>query len=64
MRDTRDPLVGNQPPEGGKYVIPTNDSRNPITLHLPRFIRTRGRLYAFMPGIGGIRYLAGLSSSS
>ena len=62
LNDTRDPLIGAQPDGGGKFVIRTADSRDPITLHLPRFVTTKGRLYAFMPGLNGIRYLASLTT--
>ena len=60
IRDTRDPITGAQPDDGGKFIIRTNDTRDPITLHLPRFITTRGRAYVFIPGLGGLRHLASL----
>ena len=60
LRETRDPVIGTQPEQGGKYVIRTSDSRDPITVYLPRFVTTRGRLYTFMPGLGGLRFLASL----
>ncbi len=64
IRNTRDPLLGAQPPEGGKFEIPTDDSRNPIRLYLPRLVHTQGSLYLFMPGIGGLRHLAALATIS
>jgi deferrochelatase/peroxidase EfeB len=63
LRGTRDALLGYQDPDvGGKFTIRTNDTRDPITIvDLPRLITTRGSLYCFMPGIGGLRHLAALS---
>jgi hypothetical protein len=60
LRDTRDPILGAQPEEGGKYVIRTGDARDPIELTVPRLVTTRGCLYLLVPGIGGLRYLASL----
>lgn len=64
IRGTRDPISGYQDPtDGGKFTIRTADTRDPITIvDLPRLVRTRGSLYCFMPGIGGLRALAGLAS--
>ncbi len=62
LRNTRDPIVGAQRPQGGRYVIRTDDSRDPVVFDdLPTFVTTRGSVYGFMPGIDGIRYLAGLT---
>jgi deferrochelatase/peroxidase EfeB len=62
LRGTRDPIAGYQFPElGGRFVIRTNDTRDPVAIvDLPRLVTTRGSLYTFMPGIGGLRYLATL----
>lgn len=60
LQDTRDPILGAQPKEGGKYVIRTGDARDPIELTVPRLVTTRGSLYLLIPGIGGLRYLANL----
>ena len=60
LRNTRDPILGAQPPEGGKFVIRTGDTRDPIELNVPRLVTTRGSLYLLIPGIGGLRYLASL----
>ena len=59
LRGTRDPLIGAQPPDGGQFVIRTDDSRDPIVFNgLPRLTQTRGSVYVLIPGIGGLRHLA------
>jgi deferrochelatase/peroxidase EfeB len=59
LRGTRDPLVGAQPPAGGRLTVRTADSRNPIVMTgLPRLVQTRGSVYCLVPGIGGLRFLA------
>lgn len=62
LRGTRDPVLGAQPPAGGRFVIRTRDRRDPIVLtDLPRLVTTRGALYCLLPGLGGLRYLASLA---
>jgi deferrochelatase/peroxidase EfeB len=61
VRGTRDPILGVQPPTGGKFTIRTDDSRDPIRIDdLPQLTTTRGSLYCFLPGIGALRWLAAL----
>lgn len=61
LRGTREPITGAHPPEGGRFVIRTRDSRDPITLtDLPRLTWTRGSVYCLLPGIAGLRRLAQL----
>jgi hypothetical protein len=63
LRGTRDPILGAQPPTGGKFVLRTDDSRDPIVMTgLPRLIQTLGSVYCLVPGIGGLRFLSALSS--
>ena len=58
MRGTRDPIIGAQPPSGGAFIIRTEDGRDPIVLTgLPKWTSTKGSLYCFLPGVGGLRYL-------
>lgn len=60
LRGTREPILGAHPPEGGSFVLRTDDNRDPIILDgIPRLTMTRGCLYCFVPGIGGLRFLAG-----
>ena len=61
LRGTREPITGAHPPEGGRFVIRTQDSRDPIVLtDLPRLTRTRGSVYCLLPGLAGLRRLAQL----
>lgn len=60
LQDARDPILGAQPPEGGRFVIRTGDARDPVVLDVPRLVTTRGCVYLLMPGIGGLKTLAAL----
>jgi len=62
----REPVLGAQPGSGGQFVIRTSDARrDPIVLDgVPRFVRTRGSVYCFVPAIGGLRFLAGISTEA
>jgi deferrochelatase/peroxidase EfeB len=65
VRGTRDPLIGHQPDGGGQFVVRTDDGRDPIVLTgLSTLVRTVGSLYCFIPGIGGLRYLASLPAGA
>jgi deferrochelatase/peroxidase EfeB len=64
LRGTREPIVGTQPPGGGRFTIRTADARDPIALTgMPDLITTRGSLYCLLPGIGGLRHLASLPTT-
>jgi deferrochelatase/peroxidase EfeB len=64
LRGTREPILGAQPAGGGKFVLRTADSRDPIVmLGLPRLVQTVGSVYCLVPGIGGLRYLASLGGA-
>jgi deferrochelatase/peroxidase EfeB len=61
VKGTRDPLIGAQQDSGGSFAVPTNDGDGPIVMTgLPRLVQTRGSLYCFIPGVGGLRYLSAL----
>jgi deferrochelatase/peroxidase EfeB len=65
LRGTRDPIVGAQPGGAGHFTVRTDDSRDPIVMTgLPELVQTRGSLYCFIPGIGGLRHLAGLGDGA
>jgi deferrochelatase/peroxidase EfeB len=65
LRGTRDPLIGAQPEIGGQFVLRTDDSRDPIVVSgLKRLVQTRGSVYLFIPGIGGLRYLSSLPATA
>lgn len=58
IRGTRDPIMGAQPAGGGMLTIRTEDGRDPIVLSgIPRWTTTKGAVYCFLPGIGGLRWL-------
>jgi hypothetical protein len=60
---TREPIGGTQPVAGGKFVIPTPDREDGVTLRgLPSLVLTRGSAYCLLPGMGGLRYLAELTA--
>lgn len=65
LRGTRDPLLGAQPSDGGRFTIRTSDSRNPITVNdLPRLVTTRGSVYCVLLGMGGLRFLASAAAAA
>jgi deferrochelatase/peroxidase EfeB len=60
IRGTRDPILGAQPEAGGQFVIRTDDVHDPIIVDdLPRLVTTRGSAYCLLPGINGLRFIAG-----
>jgi deferrochelatase/peroxidase EfeB len=60
LRGTREPFIGAQPETGGVFRVPRGRRADPMVLSgLPTLTRTRGSLYCLLPGIGGIRTLAG-----
>lgn len=59
LRGTRDPLLGAQPEGGGRFVLRTEDARDPIVMtDMPQLVQTRGSVYCLIPGIGGLRHLS------
>lgn len=62
LRGTTEPILGLQPAEGGRFVIRTDNALDPIVIDsLPQLTVTRGCLYCFLPGIGGLKRLAALA---
>lgn len=61
LRGTREPIIGAHPEHGGRFVIRTDNLKDPIVItDLPRLVSTRGSVYCLLPGIGGLRHLASL----
>ncbi len=56
----KDPLLGNQPPAGGRFRIPAQGKPQAIVRGIPTFITTRAGAYFFLPSITALHYLAGL----
>ncbi len=58
---SNDPLLGANDPEASWFDVPT--SRGAVRLRgLPRFIRTRGGAYTFMPSVGGLRWIGSIAT--
>jgi deferrochelatase/peroxidase EfeB len=56
---SNDPLLGANEGNASWFDLPT--SQGSVRLRgLPRFVRTRGGAYTFMPGIGGLRWIGSL----
>jgi deferrochelatase/peroxidase EfeB len=65
LRGSREPILGAQPPEGGRFVLRTDNALDPIVFDdLPRWTVTRGCLYCLLPGMGGLRFLAQLGGAA
>jgi hypothetical protein len=59
---SNDPLVGANEPDTSWFDLPLK-SGPPIRLRgMPRFVRTRGGAYTFLPSISAIRYLGALTN--
>jgi deferrochelatase/peroxidase EfeB len=62
IRGTTDPFVGRQRASGGVFTIRTAGTDDPVVLSdLPQLVETSTEVYCFIPGIGGLRYLASLA---
>jgi len=56
LYDDTDPLTGSRHPRGATFTVPARPVRRRYH-DLPRFVRTRGGAYFFLPGISALRYL-------
>jgi Dyp-type peroxidase family len=56
LYDDTDPLTGSRRPRGATFTVPVRPVRRRYR-DLPRFVRTRGGAYFFLPGISALRYL-------
>jgi len=57
---SNDPLIGANDPETGWFDLVLTSGATFRLRRLPRFVRTRGGAYTFLPSISAIRYLASL----
>jgi cytochrome P450/deferrochelatase/peroxidase EfeB len=62
IRGTQDPILGAQSPNTFSFEHP--DTGAAVSFTVPRLVTTRGSVYLFMPGIAGLKHLAGLSKTS
>lgn len=65
LRDTMDPVIGDNPASGATFLIPIEGRKHPIELSgLSRFVTCRGAAYCFLPSVTAIRYISALPSTS
>ena len=57
---TRDPVIGDNAPETGRFVIPVAGGPAVTLTGLSRFVHTRGGAYCLLPSVTALRYLAKL----
>lgn len=59
LRETKDPVLGDNTAPGAKFLIPVEGRRAPMEVDgLSRFVTCRGAAYGFLPSTSAIRYLA------
>jgi deferrochelatase/peroxidase EfeB len=62
LRDTRDPIIGDNSVSGAAFLIPVRGQKRPIELSgLSSFVTCRGAAYCFLPSATAIRYISALS---
>jgi Dyp-type peroxidase family len=59
---THDPVLGNTPDGGGKFVIPVENGEKIVVSGFSQFVKTRGSAYGFIPSLAALRYIASLQS--
>ena len=65
LRDTMDPVIGDNAASGATFLIPIEGRKRPIELSvLSRFVTCRGAAYCFLPSATAIRYISALPSTS
>jgi deferrochelatase/peroxidase EfeB len=65
LRDTLDPIIGNNSALGATFLIPVEGRKRPVQLSgLSGFVTCRGAAYCFLPSATAIRYISVLSSES
>ena len=61
LRDTRDPVIGDNSDSGAAFLIPVEGQKRPIELSgLSRFVTCRGAAYCFLPSATAILYITSL----
>jgi deferrochelatase/peroxidase EfeB len=62
LRDTRDPVIGDNSNPGAAFLIPVEHQKRPIEVTgMSRFVICRGAAYCFLPSATGLRYISSLS---
>ena len=63
LRDTRDPILGDNSSPGATFLVPV-PGKPTLTLNgISRFVTCRGGAYCFLPSLTAVRYLASLTTS-
>ena len=57
---SNDPIAGANDPHTGWFDLPLKSGTTIRLQGLPRFVRTRGGAYAFLPSLSAIRFLGSL----
>jgi deferrochelatase/peroxidase EfeB len=57
---SNDPIAGANDPHTGSFDLPLKSGTTIRLQGLPRFVRTRGGAYAFLPSLSAIRFLGSL----
>jgi deferrochelatase/peroxidase EfeB len=57
---TKDPLIGSQEPESGRFVIPEEGAAARVVEGFSAFVTTKGIAYCFLPSLTALRYLASI----
>jgi deferrochelatase/peroxidase EfeB len=60
LTGSNDPLIGSNAPETGWFDVVLKSGTTFRLRGLPRFVRSRGGAYTFLPSISAIRYLGSL----
>ncbi len=61
LRNTKDPVIGNNSASGATFLIPMENQKHPIELTgLSRFVTCRGATYCFLPSATALRYISAL----
>ena len=65
LRDTKDPVIGNNSGSDATFLIPVQGRKRPIELTgLSRFVTCRGAAYCFLPSATALRYISALQPAS
>jgi Dyp-type peroxidase family len=63
LRDTRDPVLGDNSSPDAKFLLPLEGSTTVAITGLSRFVTCRGAAYCFLPGVAGLKYLSTLPAA-
>lgn len=65
LRDTRDPIIGDNSRPGATFLIPIEGQKRPVELAgLSSFVICRGAAYCFLPSATAIHYISTLPATS